>query len=306
MDSNEFIIRYIPKKHGYRKIITYKNNSKVKDYHFNIQKILYKRILPSKFSKGFIKNRSIISNAQAHLYNDIFISIDIKNFFSSINHNKLIDSIEYEFNKGRKKIHRQDCIKIVNSCSISNRGLGTGLILSPMLSNIYLKEFDNILYGKLKKFELDNVIYTRYADDMTISFRYKKDIDINIIKNNIIKLAEELLKRYGLKLNQKKTRIINLNISNHVKITGLNIIKLSNNYRIITVGRKRKSKLYFDSLKILNNQVGDENVINRVKGLQSFILSVEGAEYENCYSKIMMEQFVLKGFGSLKEFIDSL
>ncbi len=58
---------------------------------------------------------------------------------------------------------------------------------------VYLKEFDGILYGKLKKLELENVIYTRYADDICISF---KDNDCNHEKEReIIKLTSCLLKK---------------------------------------------------------------------------------------------------------------
>ena len=39
------------------------------------------------------------------------------------------------------------------------------------LSNIYLKPFDIQLYNKLKRLKCDNIIYTRYVDDMVISFK---------------------------------------------------------------------------------------------------------------------------------------
>ena len=48
---------------------------------------------------------------------------------------------------------------------------------------------------------------------------------IEAIKENIITLASDLLKRYGLRLNPPKKRIIDLRKSNHVRITGISKMK---------------------------------------------------------------------------------
>ncbi|MBV4420330.1 hypothetical protein KM800_13545 [Clostridium tyrobutyricum] len=303
-------IFFIPKKHGYRKIITYNQSDsdiELRKFHVKIASLLYKRVLPSKFAKAYIKNRSIIKNAKTHMYNDIFIMFDIKDFFQSINHNRLIKKLYYEINlNNRKKLSMVSCSDIIKSCSISNRGLAVGLIPSPFLANIYLKDFDNILYGNLKKLNLKNIMYTRYADDLTIS--YKSDTPLKIEK--IEKIVCENLKKFGLKLNCRKTRSINLNKSNHVKVTGINIIKMFDNYRQLSVGRKRKDDLYNLAIKISKKNFKEhkENEINKikVKGLQSFILSVEGEKYEQCYSENMMSVIHDLGYKSLKQLIDNI
>lgn len=306
MEVNNFKVMYIPKSKGYRKIVTYKNDDvELKEYHMKVSKIIYNNTLPSKFSKAYIRKRSIITNAKTHMNNDIFIFFDVKDFFQNINHSKLVELLYYEINKNKKKkVSRIDCNRIITSCSISNKGLGVGLIPSPILSNIYLKEFDNILYGRLKKMNLPNIIYTRYADDMVISFKECNTYDITEIKI----LINNLLTRYGLKINTKKTKIINLNKSNHVRITGINISKDKNNNRKLTVGRKRKNNLYHNSINLISQNVEnrDDLEVKRVKGNQSFILSVEGEKYEESYSEKMKQVVYDKGFKSLKELIDSL
>ncbi|MBX9179683.1 MAG: reverse transcriptase domain-containing protein [Paraclostridium sordellii] len=306
MYKEKFNIKYIPKNKGYRKIVTYKNSDcDLKKFHIKISRTIYNNTLPSKFAKAYIRKRSIITNAKAHKYNDIYIFFDIKDFFQNINHNKLIEKLYFEINiKRKKKISKLDCYRIVKSCSLSNKGLGVGLIPSPILSNIYLKELDNILYGRLKKFGLPNVIYTRYADDMVISF--KKCDKYNL--DEIELLVKNLLTRYGLKMNNNKTKVINLEKSNHVRITGINISKDSQNKRYLTVGRKRKNQLYHDVIKLLNikKEDRDKKEINRVKGMQSFILSVEGISYEDSYSLGMIKIIEEFGFTNLKEAINSL
>ena len=150
---------------------------------------------------------------------------------------------------------------------------------------------------------LENVRYTRYADDMTISYR-----GISAFSTEIIDTISRLLKRYGLKLNSKKSKIIDLEKSNHVRVTGIIISKGQNNNRVLTVGRKRKNELYQNAIKLVKKEKSNrsESEINRVKGMQSFILSVEGIEYENTYSEGMQKVITDLGYRSLKEMIDSL
>lgn len=306
MLENNFKIFYIPKKNGYRKIVTYKNTAcQLRESHKKINALLYKRVLSSKFAKAFIKNRSIIINAKTHMYNDIFLIFDIKDFFPNIEHNWLIEKLYYEINLNhKKKVSKVDCARIVESCSISKKGLAVGLIPSPFLANIYLKDFDNIIYGNLKKMDLENIMYTRYADDLVISYKASEPI----MKNEIEGIVSNTLKKFGLRLNNRKTRVINLNISNHVKITGINILKLNNNYRKISVGRKRKDDLFRLATSLAEKDPKDRDIyeIHKVKGLQSFVLSVEGELYEKCYSDKMNSVVHNLGFRSLKKLIDSL
>lgn len=198
----------------------------------------------------------------------------------------------------------EQCQSLVNSCSISGKGVAIGLIPSPILANVYLKEFDAKLYAWLKKRGYPNVIYTRYADDITISFKESEEVTAEEIKM-IIARVRELLKDFYLELNDRKTRMINLNVSNHVRITGLNLTRDSNNYRKLTVGRKRKDELFYNAMDEYKKQ-GEKDFAQKIKGMQSFILSVEGGEYEDSYSINMKNAIKQLGFNSLKELIDSL
>lgn len=119
---------------------------------------------------------------------------------------------------------------------------------------MYLKEFDCILYGYLKKMELNNVIYTRYADDIIISFKTDSFVEFKEIENNIVDTSKLLLSKYGLQINNRKTRAYNLDISNHVRITGINITKSEDGYRHLTVGRKLKTSYFGMLLSVLKQK----------------------------------------------------
>lgn len=312
-ESSWYEIKYIRKKRKIRRIVTYKDEMMMQN-HLKIKEYLEKKLMFSKFTKAYVKNSSIFLNAKAHMYNDIFVKLDIKDFFNSINHEILLESLYYELNKNKdeEQVTKIGIARLIKLCSIDSKGLPLGLITSPILSNIYLKEFDNILYGTLKKWNLENPIYTRYADDLTISYKSNADISNDLV-DQLANLISNLLKRYKLKINPIKTSIVNLNVSNHVRITGISITKDSSNYRRISVGRKRINELYHNSMSLyrrLNlNEVSpsDEDFmrIKQIKGMESFIYSVEKEGYERVFSKEMQKQIKEIGFDSLTDLIKS-
>ena len=307
MNVDEFLVsRYIRTKNKIRKIVTYKmGENKLRENHQEIADLLNRNCKMSIFTKSYTKNRSIVKNARTHMYNDIFLMFDVKNFFPNINHNYLIKSLYYELNKNIE-ISRLECADIIRRCSTNKKGLPLGLVTSPVLSNIYLKEFDNILYGKLKKLGYENIIYTRYADDIVISLKNENGVDIGIVKEKIRSVVEKQLKRKGLKINEKKERVYDISITRHVKITGINIIRDDKNYRLVSVGRKRKDELYNRTMQYIELKKNDKDEVLKIKGLESFILSVEGRAYEKCYSKKMIDVIYQAGYSSLHDAIIKL
>lgn len=304
--STDVVIRYIKMKNKTRKIVTYKSDDcELKAYHRKVARFLNDVFINSIFAKAYSKNQSIYENGKAHMYNDYFIMLDVADYFHSINHKTLVSKLYLEGNRlNVDNITYKECVEIVKNCSVNEKGIPLGFITSPILSNIYLKEFDGILYGVLKKLGLNNVIYTRYADDICISF---KECD-NCAKEEkrIIRTVDSLLKRYHLKLNTKKTRSYNFAVTNHIKITGVNIVKDSLNFRKLTIGKKVKNNLFWDAVKCYNRADTTSEEIQKIKGMQSFVLSIEKRGYEEGFSENMMKQVYDLGFDSLKDLIDNL
>lgn len=305
MNEKYFNIKYIPNKNKYRKIVTYRDDNSIRKLHMEIVEFLDKNSIPSKFAKAYIKHRSIIINAKAHMYNDIFIKLDVKSFFNNIDHKKLVEILYYELNKKKRIIGKSDCVGIVDKCSIGSKGLPIGLITSPILSNLYLKSFDGYLYGVLKSLDHENVIYTRYSDDLVISFKNNR-LDIDNACRRIIGIVEKLLKKYKLELNNSKTKMFNFNKSNHVKITGINITKDAKDYRHLSIGRKRKNDLFWAAVDYFENDTKNEEELLKIKGMLSFVLSVEKKDFDKCYSDGMIKKLKDLGFLSLAELITNL
>lgn len=316
--EEKYKIVYLKTKTKTRKIVTYKDNDKlsIRIKHEKINVFLEENLIQSNFSYAYRKHRSIYDNARVHLINNYFVKLDIEKFFNNISLNKLADILDYELNKSIA-ISKKEVKNIIEVCSVYKKGLPLGLINSPILANIYLKEFDSLFYGSLKKiadnYGVKNILFTRYADDLTISFKeYTNIVALEKVVEEIEESAKRNLAKYFLKLNDNKTTFINLSKSNHVRITGISITLDDKGYRRISVGRKRIRNLYLETLRIYElyetsqKSTIDEYEIQKLSGMESFILSIEKQGYSKKYSKGMVSHLETLGFSSLGEMISYL
>lgn len=301
--DEQLVVKYIKTKNKVRKIVTYTDDNELRKYHQRVADFLAKYTKNSIFAKAYVPHSSIYKNAQAHMYNDIFIKMDIKDFFPSLNHRYLAECLYYEINKN-KAISRKECYEIVRKCSVGDKGLPLGLVSSPALANLYMNEFDGLLYGKIKQMGLQNPIYTRYADDMVISYQ-ADEAKVEQIQE-IKYVVQQLLKKVHLRLNEKKTRCYDLHRTNHVRITGISITKSEENYRHISIGRKAKNQMFWDAVNMYDQENKDYAKINHLKGYCSFALSIEKKGIESCYSDQMMKLLQQRGCNSLKELIEKM
>ena len=108
---------------------------------------------------GFIKNKSILTNAKTHLGNKIILKVDIADFFPSIKINRVI-SIFQKFEYPSKVSYYLSSL-----CTIDCH-LPQGAATSPTISNIIAKKIDRRLSKLSDSFSL---VYSRYADDLTFS-----------------------------------------------------------------------------------------------------------------------------------------
>ncbi len=174
-----------------------------------IQREILKQLLLPYFDVphcciGFVKNKNILDNVRPHLKNIYILKTDIKDFFPSIKQpriQQLFEKIGYS-----KKIS-----SILARLCCRYGSLPQGAPTSPILSNMIMLDAD----GKISQLcEQYNFVYTRYADDITISSKNKINTDI-ILKIKKI-LAEE-----GFEIKKEKTHFYGKN-SKKI-ITGISI-----------------------------------------------------------------------------------
>lgn len=193
---------YLNKKSGGRRLIdTPIGPLKIIQRKLNdILQLIYK---PKPSVHGFLLNRSIVSNAQAHVRKHVILNLDLKNFFPSINFGRVRGMfIGYPYN-----LPTRVATILAQLCCYDNR-LPQGAPTSPIISNMICSKLDSALQGLAKKYRCT---YTRYADDITFStnaHRLPKSI-VGINDEGNLEVGPELRKIIsdnGFEVNETKTR----------------------------------------------------------------------------------------------------
>lgn len=116
------------------------------------------------------------------------VDIDMKAYFDTVNHDKLMYFIEKKVTDKRVlrliRLYLQSGVLVNGIFNASDEGTPQGGNLSPLLSNIYLNEFDQLLEQRGHKF-------VRYADDCNIYVRSKR-AGARVMKNAFRYLEGEL------------------------------------------------------------------------------------------------------------------
>ena len=196
-----FNIFYISKKNGkFRRIFSIHKEQKQELRRLIpiLENILLKHD-KNKVSYAFIKNRNCVEHAMQHIGHKYTISMDLENFFESVN----VDHVNSYLDD-----------YIIDQCFISGAPQ-QGLPTSPLIANLAFLECDQKILYTLNNYHIE-AKYTRYADDLVISFDNKKDI------GKVIFLISNIVNDAGFKINKKKTKIQNIN-NGRIIITGVGI-----------------------------------------------------------------------------------
>lgn len=158
-------------------------------------------------SYGFRPNRSAHDalekiRATVNAGYPIVLDADIKGFFDAIDRSKLLEFMNRRVSDRRvlKLLRKWLTCGVLESGKISDSGQGTpqGGVISPLLANIYLHEFDKFWTYRSRS----SGILVRYADDFVILFRTMEEAERGY------GLVNAMLSHLGLELNEEKTKII--------------------------------------------------------------------------------------------------
>lgn len=134
--------------------------------------------------------------------NEWIVDADLKDFFGSVDHQKLTALVSQRVSDGRvlKLLEQILAAGYVEKGRLfpSNRGTPQGGIISPLLSNILLTPFDKEM--RRRGYQL-----TRWADDWVVTCRTHAEAKA------VLAAASKILKTLGVALNPKKTRIVHVN-----------------------------------------------------------------------------------------------
>lgn len=135
------------------------------------------------------------------------VEIDLRKYFDSIPHARLQGILREKISDKRflklvEKLIRAPTL--VNERAELNRiGCPQGSICSPILSNIYLHYVIDSWFSEISKTHMrGRADMVRFADDMVFVFQFKEDAE------RFYKALPKRLEKYGLKLHEDKTSII--------------------------------------------------------------------------------------------------
>lgn len=162
-----------------------------------------------------------------------FLKVDLQNFFGSCTFDVIYQQLKkvYPFNKLLTSEHEPLFIEFFKLCLL-NGVLPQGTPMSPMLTNLLMIPFDFEFNRAMRLLEYPH-IYTRYADDITISARIKFDPqDMTLVIKNML-----MIHGYPFQLNEAKTHFGSRAGRNWM--LGVMLNKDNN----ITIGHKKKDRL---------------------------------------------------------------
>lgn len=199
VDKPDYYTFHIPKPGGQKRLIQHPAPTlKTLQQQLNryLQAVYYG--VKTDSAHGFIlapndelRPRNIYTNALAHQKGEWFLSVDLKDFFHTITLTHLRDLFRRVF------FFPPDLTAaLAGLCTYQGR-LPMGAPTSPVLSNFCCLFFDY----QLEKLAAEaNATYTRYADDLTFSFRHEPP-------DGFLDAVRVIVLRHGFVVNENKVRL---------------------------------------------------------------------------------------------------
>lgn len=228
---------------------------------------------------GFVKGRSIVTNAQPHSEQDVVVNLDLKDFFPSITFRRvkgLFHKLGYSEQVATvlallctepPRVKTEVAGKVYY-VALGDRVLPQGACTSPAITNLICRKLDRRLNGLAKQFQFN---YTRYADDLSFSAKAQngKEPAVACVLGGV----RRILKEEGLTENEKKTHIMRR--GRRQEVTGLTV-----NTRP-TVSRKERRALRAILHNVAKHGLESQNKNNHphfadyLKGRVAYLSSVD-------------------------------
>ena len=212
----------LPKKSGGKRSIS-APKKRLKQLQLWLLNTVLQSVTMGDQAHGFIKERSIVTNATPHLNQDIVINIDLKDFFPTISYARvkgLFQKLGYSEQLATifALISTQAETEEVEMDGVryyvqkGSRFLPQGSPASPAISNLIAHRLDKKVQGLAAKL---NFTYTRYADDL--SFSTNKENEKNI--RSLLYFVEKIITEEGFAMHPDKTHIMRKGAQQ--KVTGI-------------------------------------------------------------------------------------
>jgi Retron-type reverse transcriptase len=184
------------------------------------------------------------------------VDADIKAFFDTVNHEKLIDAVAERISDGRvlrliRSFLKADIMEQGQGLAKNVIGTPQGGVISPLLANIYLHYFDEKMAG----FGYEVV---RYADDFLVLCKDEEEA------REALNHVKEILGELELTLHPEKTKI--KNFSEGIEFLGFTV------YISHKVPRKEAIRKYKDAVRRATRRNLPINLEMVIRGLNPIVI----------------------------------
>lgn len=235
----------------------------------------------SKYAKAYYKGICLKDNALPHLNKKLILKLNIENFFESIRFEKIYFACFSE-----QYFPRSIGVLLTKLCTYIEY-LPQGAPTSAYIANLVMKDFDEELGNWC---EMNNIVYTRYSDDMTFSGDFVPSI--------VIRRVRKMLYKLGLKLNNRKIHVISS--SQRQCVTGIVVnkkLQVSSLYR-----KKIRQEIYYikkyglvSHFNRLNYRITLEQYIANLYSRILFVLQIKNDDLEFQKYKDYIKSLKIKG-----------
>src|SRR5487761_557585 len=181
------------------------------------------------------------------------IDIDLRAYFDNVQHYLLMEKVA-------RRVRDNEVMGLLRMIlkSTGKKGVPQGGVVSPLLSNLYLNEVDQMLERAIaatRRGEYTNVQYARYADDLVILVDGNRRHDW-VVRAIGKRLRQELAK-LRVEVNEEKSRTIDLAEGESFSFLGFDyrrILSRNKKWRPQLVPRLKKRTALLAKLRVIFRQ----------------------------------------------------
>jgi retron-type reverse transcriptase len=212
----------IPKKTGGIRSISAPKPDLAKAQQWVLANILARLEVEAQ-AHGFVKHRSIVSNAQPHVGRKVVVNLDLRDFFPTLTFRRVKGLfVKLGYNEHVATLFALLCTeppRVLTQLdgklfrvALSERRLPQGACTSPAITNAICRGLDRRLVALAARHQ---AAYTRYADDLTFSCD-----DASVI-GKLLRSVRSILRDEGFEEHTDKTRVMRR--ASRQEVTGVTV-----------------------------------------------------------------------------------
>ena len=235
---------------------------------------------------AYVKGRCTVDAAKRHQKNESrwYAKLDLSNFFGSTTPEFVMAQLSqvFPFSEVVRVPEGREALERAIGYAFLDGGLPQGTKLSPLLTNIMMIPVDHELSKQLRGDKQGDFVYTRYADDFTVSSKYNFDV------HHVEEIVRGVLTKFNapFRLNESKTTYGSSKGTSKNFVLGVVI----NHDNEVTVGykaiHKMCAKLTAFVLDYKNGVRWSHEDLMQLSGLLSYYNMVNNQKLQNAIRKI--------------------